>query len=340
MANGKRESVWEPHFRLSLKNGTASAFAAMTGEFEQWRQGQPVPKPLPDGWHTITPQMAEQLLLLNALGANRKAVWAAIVYYALQMLAGDWPATGQPLIFKSDGSLGDGQHRLWACYLSGVSFKTYVVNQVEEIESGFAYIDNSKVRTVKDALQTGGMNGLSGRLAQAIDVSYKYELGAFTATKVLDVPRLSPRHAILYAHERPNLLRGVHLSDAEYADATEMIGHAQISAFVAYKVLDLYGEPMMAEFMSALGNAQEAEDGSAIDALQQLFVEDRRIRTTRKGEVLKHEPMKPHMVLACVITAFHAWRTNAPMTLKKATLGVSETFPRFEVTEEDEQAAA
>ena len=112
---------WQPHFTLDLSTARGRAFEEITNEFEQWRQEAPVAaaRSLPMGGMTITPQKAEELLKRNPVGANRKAVVSTVLYYAAQMKRGDWPKTGQPIIFKENDDLADAQHRLWASYLSG-----------------------------------------------------------------------------------------------------------------------------------------------------------------------------------------------------------------------------
>src|SRR5262245_9620680 len=180
-ANTAANAGWQPRFVLDLATARGKAFEEITSNMEKWRQEAPLPAlSLTDGWHTITPQIAEELLKRNPVGANRKAVLSTVVYYAAQMRRGDWPKTGQPLIFNSKADLADGQHRLWASYLSGTAFDTYVVTNVPDHERLFAYIDNGKVRSPANALQTAGMNGVSPLIVKVLDYAYAYEKGLFT----------------------------------------------------------------------------------------------------------------------------------------------------------------
>ena len=153
---------WQPQFVLDLATARGKAFEEVTTSFEKWAREHPLPAfTFVDGWHRITPEVAEELLKRNPVGANRKANLPTVLYYGGQMKRNDWPKTGQPLIFDEDGNLVDGQHRLWAAYLSGVAFDTYVVTNVPKHKRLFAYIDNGKVRSAANALQTSGMNGVS-----------------------------------------------------------------------------------------------------------------------------------------------------------------------------------
>jgi hypothetical protein len=318
--NGQTEApTWEPHFHLDLKTASSTMFYSVVDQFEEWRKAQPKSEEkLADGWHIISPEMAEKILLRNPAGANRRAVLANIVYYAEQMARDDWPETGQPLIFDVNGDLLDGQHRLWACYLAGIPFATYVVNQRKPIPAAFAYIDNVKARTSKDALATAGLNGLSGVTAQTVVIAQYYEADAYTADRKHKVPRLSPKQVIDYVEAHPNIRRGVLLMAGEHASATAMITHRDVAAFAAVKILDLHDEYTLDQFMNDLGT--EDEDfgpGSPILALQHVL----------KLNSVAKEPMQKHQVLAHVIKAFNA--LIAGEQVKKISLRVNETFPHF-----------
>src|SRR5215467_2052762 len=115
-------SSWTPFIKLDLSSASSRAFADTLEDFENWRAEQPPRElDLTNGWKTITPEIAEGMLLRNPLAANRKPTLSTIQYYARQMLKGDWKKTGQALIFTRKGKLVDAGHRLWACYLSGAT---------------------------------------------------------------------------------------------------------------------------------------------------------------------------------------------------------------------------
>lgn len=78
---------------------------------------------------TITPDRAEQIL--NGLKTdesykNRPLSDAKVESYAKDMRNGQWIPTHQGLAYYEDGTLFDGQHRLWAIYYSGVSITMMV----------------------------------------------------------------------------------------------------------------------------------------------------------------------------------------------------------------------
>lgn len=324
-------AVWQPQFKLDLKTASAEQFANLVDQFEEWRKTQPEDDAdmLADGWHLITPEKAERLLLRNPAGANRKVSFAAVVYYALQMLADDWPETGQAIIFDILKRLLDGQHRLWAGYLSGVPFWTYIVNQRKAIPSAFAYIDNVKARTPKDALVTAGLNGLSGLSTQVVIMAQHYFNGAYTPTKKHKMPKMSPKQVIDYFVAHPNIRQAVYLMAGEHASASAMIYHKDVAAFTAVLILDAHNELTLDDFMGEVGVEDDTHfaAGSPIGALQHLLKQDR----------LAKEPMTKHQILGHVIKAFNYWHLGEQK--KKITLPVSEPFPSIIAPEPEAQAA-
>src|SRR5262249_22113624 len=152
---------------------------------------------LPDGWHDISPQKAEDLLKCNE--DNRPPAFATVKYYARQMRAGVWIPTGQPIII-SNGRARDHQHRSWAAYLSGCTFNTYFVN-VPHHPMLFAYLDNGRPRSARDALTTAGLDGVANVIASGVRVAQSYDQGAFTVLKTHRVDRPTPAEVLQYVQE-------------------------------------------------------------------------------------------------------------------------------------------
>jgi len=77
---------------------------------------------------TITPEMAEKFLSINT--NNRRLRNAIVERYSRELTANHWHFKPLAICFRPDGSLGNGQHSLWAVVLSGkpadflVSFNT------------------------------------------------------------------------------------------------------------------------------------------------------------------------------------------------------------------------
>jgi hypothetical protein len=102
----------------------------------------------------ITPAMAEKYLEGNT--HNRQVRDSVVEKYARDMKNGDWRLTHQGIAFAADGTLIDGQHRLWAIYNSGCTV-TMMVTRGAELESQEA-VDGGEKRTVGDVLVLRGQN--------------------------------------------------------------------------------------------------------------------------------------------------------------------------------------
>lgn len=94
----------------------------------------------------ITPTLAKQYLLENK--DNRKLREKLIKKYASLMKNGEWVLTDQAISFDVNGRLLNGQHRLNAVVLSGVTIKSLVTRNLPG--DSFKYMDQGAMRTQSD----------------------------------------------------------------------------------------------------------------------------------------------------------------------------------------------
>lgn len=311
--------AWKPEFTLDLKSASGPKFLEVVEAFDRSTKELSELPPLPfkaNDWYTITAEIAEALLRRNRPGANRKVTFATVRYYYVQMHADQWPKTGQPIILTVEDILNDGQHRLWAAYLGLVSFQTYVIIDAPHIDDAFAYIDNVKPRNPAAALQTAGFNGLSPLLSQTIQVAQNVEADIFTCHKKKQSIKASPIEVLNYVKRYPEIKRAVHLTAGEYKDAHQLIGHKEIAAYVAFRIIALHGEEICDRFMDELTFASN-DEAHPLKALRSFL--DRQSRTA--------EPMAKHLVLAHIIKAFNAWINGT--LLKRVTIVADDPFPQF-----------
>jgi hypothetical protein len=330
----ENQSEWQPHFTLDLRSSRPKDLVELIADFERWRKANPATGPveLANGWHVVTPQLAEDLLRRNE--KNRKVTHAQVLYYAGQMQRNDWVKTGQPLIFDTNGNLNDGQHRLWSSYLSSTAFTTYVISDIEPRPDMFAYIDNGKARTMADALATSGTNGLSGLMVQILKILEIYDIDGFTVAKARRMPKMSPMEMLHFAREHPHIEEAAHYVSSDGGAAARIVAHKSVAGFLALKILETYDESMLADFMADLGMVEDgrAED-DPIAAFQAIMRKDR--------EKTKGDKLASHVVLGLLIRTFNAWRLQEKLTLKKLTLKVNDRFPQLvEAKEQPAQAEA
>jgi hypothetical protein len=324
------QNQWQPHFTLDLRTSTPKKLTELIDDFERWRRANPAggPLELANGWHDITPQMAEELLKRNA--KNRKVVHAQVLYYAGQMQRTDWIKTGQPLIFDTDGNLDDGQHRLWAGYLSLTTFPTYVVSDVQPAPNLFAYIDNGRVRSMADALATAGHNGLSGLMTKVMKIVELYDADGYSSYgKARKMPKMSPMQMLLFSETHPKLDEAAHYVASDGESAAKVIAHKDVAGFMALKILELYDEAKLAEFFGDIATSDPSVGpNDAIAAFQELM---------RKDREKKSERFSSQVVLGLLIRVFNAWLTQEPV--KKLGYRVTDSFPRIVERQPDEFTA-
>ena len=78
----------------------------------------------------ITPDMAAQMLERNTM--NRNISQLNVTRYANDMASGAWEQNGETIKIAEDGTILDGQHRLWAIIESGVTVTMIVVYNVRK----------------------------------------------------------------------------------------------------------------------------------------------------------------------------------------------------------------
>jgi len=100
----------------------------------------------------VTPDMAAGMLKHNNM--NRNISQLNVKRYAQAMQSGEWEQNGQTITVAVDGTILDGQHRLWAVIESGVTITFLIVYNVRK--EAIATIDSGIVRTFRHLLQIKG----------------------------------------------------------------------------------------------------------------------------------------------------------------------------------------
>jgi hypothetical protein len=314
------DGVWTPAFELNLETVSNSAFQEVLLKIREWSDQQPPlgPLTLKNGWHQITPQLAEDFLRRNT--SNRKVSLGTVKKYATAMLAGDWKETGQPLLFNKDGKAEDLQHRVLACYFGKVTFTSYVITDVPVNADLFAYIDDSKPRSPADALHTSGMNGQSPVIAAATKLAWLYDnnaLGVITQPKIRD---MSVREVLEYTRVHKAIIDAAHRLMGDYPRAAHVVGHKGVATFFIYKVLKHYDAGVLDNFMVPLGNGANLDEDTAVLAL--------RNRLLQSGE--EDDKMRPPRRLALLIKAFAMHVQGKKVGRGGLSLRDNEKYPRFE----------
>lgn len=122
----------------------------------------------------MTPQMAMDILTINDVDQNRIIDWSVVDIYADQMKRKKWKEkNGDTICVSKTMQLLDGQHRLWAIYLSG---ETIIVSLVTGLEDDvFAFKDIGRKRNAADIVHINGLGANSGQIGQTIKAIILYK---------------------------------------------------------------------------------------------------------------------------------------------------------------------
>lgn len=118
---------------------------------------------------TITPAMATKWL--EATVGSRNINQRKVSEFSLSMQRERWILNAEPIIISTDGKLIDGHHRLWACLLSGCSFRSVVLTGVPT--SVHVTIDSGSTRTIGTVMTISGIpNGNQVGAIAALVMAY------------------------------------------------------------------------------------------------------------------------------------------------------------------------
>ena len=104
---------------------------------------------------TVTPDLARDWTVLNT--RNRNVRYGTVARLARDMKAREWVLNGESVKIAADGTILDGQHRLYACIQADVPFETVVIRGLPA--------------EAQDTIDTGMSRKMSDQLALRGEVS-------------------------------------------------------------------------------------------------------------------------------------------------------------------------
>lgn len=117
---------------------------------------------------TIDPPLAAALLDRNPVKWNRTLSMMLVQRYGDALARGEWMLNGETVIVADSGELNNGQHRLNACILTGISFRTLIVFGIARDTR--SSLDQGKRRSVIDELTMAGYTNVGQRVSAAATV--------------------------------------------------------------------------------------------------------------------------------------------------------------------------
>lgn len=195
--------------------------------------------------------------------------------YAADMLAGNWQQTHQGIAFYQDGNLADGQHRLAAIMLSGVSVEMLVTFGLEPKQA--AGIDAHRARATIDVVKITGLADWVGKNEAAIAKMVRrlptLSGGTPTSSQIVAFCNLHREALEFVAHAMPSAVR--FLSAAPIRTAI----------FCAYGHVD---NERLAWFCRVLysGIVASTDDVAAIRLRERLLADGRQLQAGETGRAL------------------------------------------------------
>ena len=204
------------------------------------------------------------LWLEKANTNNRKVSDAHVRRLARDMTEGKWRLTHAGIAFGPNGTLIDGQHRLWAIVESGATLDMFVWWNIEP--EAMMAIDCGKVRSMSDILNIAGENGevSTHRLA-----ALRAMLGGFGSPPVLSPARTS--QVLQYHHDALDFAL-THLPTVVSARSINTAATRAVAARAYYSV----DRPALQNFCRKLttGIVTSADEGVVV-LLRQHLVDNR-----------------------------------------------------------------
>ena len=143
---------------------------------------------------TVTPELA-RVILDDHNRDNRRVKPSVVKRYARMMQIGDWKLSPETISISRTGRLLNGQHRLMAVAMSGVSVDFLFAYGFEE--DVFAVLDRGSARTMADALGTAKHVSEVGSLLARMACSSSARGGVSDADVMRAISKIAAVHAEL-----------------------------------------------------------------------------------------------------------------------------------------------
>ncbi|MEV6737926.1 hypothetical protein AB0N14_13725 [Streptomyces sp. NPDC051104] len=234
----------------------------------------------------VTPDLAEKWLSQNT--HNRNLRDRAVAAYARDMQAGNWTENGESIKFAKDGTLLDGQHRLWAITEAGVSVRMLVVTGLDHTDQ--ETMDAGRKRSLSDALHLRGETN-SSILGSILRRTLMWEHGSYRNSGTYTPTNTE---CLTFLEEHPEVRESVQVAAALRKPSKLP---ASVLGLTHWLFSRIHAEDA-AWFFDKLGT------GANLDQYHPVWTLRRRAELADQNTGRVPEDM----LLACVIKAWNAYR--------------------------------
>jgi len=259
----------------------------------------------------VTPELAK--LWLGQVDRQRHIHAPALARYVRDMNAGRWHYNAEPIQFDWNGMLGNGQHRLHAIVLSGIS-------QWFRVERGLApsaskFMDQGERRTPSELMKYAGHDEVDTSIAAATRIVIQWEQGRLFGDTRKAVPATS--ELVEWADAHPSELAA--LVELSQTVKRGVPAPPSVAIAVAFKLAQV-DEQQAAEFMAACASWEMLAPGSPI-----LAVRKRLTNARESGVRLPNRDIIGYLVIAW--NAYRAGRRVDKVQKPKGGAWTAENFP-------------
>jgi hypothetical protein len=258
---------------------------------------------------TITPDLAREWTGLNT--RNRPVRYTKVAQYARDMKAGNWVLNGESVKIAGDGTILDGQHRLYACIQADVPFETLVVRGL--LLEAQDTIDTGMARKFADQLALRGEvnTPLLGAIA-------RWALRWLRGVKMSGSTELDPTHEEMFAflEADPRVREACSWAVAVKGRFRSVNGSVWGMAWLLFHGSDHVAAEV---FLEKVLTGEDCPAGHPALAFRN------RIWNAREAG----ERLTPYEQLAYLIIAWNAFKEDRTMKLLKFTAGklTAKNFP-------------
>ena len=233
----------------------------------------------------IDGEMATELLQRNT--RNRPVSDPVVSRYTKAMKDGDWHLNGEPIIIDENGTLVDGQHRLWAVIYSGVPMEAVIVEGVDP--DAFMTIDIGKARTGGDAIAAydDGLKKNRTVLAAAIQTILCFNERGEWYEKHTKVPH---EKIIEFIKDNPRIAQSVEFA-GKLSGARNLVSYSCLAAL--HYVLPSVEKESAEEFLVDLSTGEGLGGGDVV-----LMLRNRLIFMGHPGRRARTSDVMPYIVKA------------------------------------------
>lgn len=236
---------------------------------------------------TITPELADEWLSKNTHNRTLRDAHVQTLIGVIER--GEWMVNGDAIRFDNKGTLLDGQHRLWAIFLSGQTVQSFVAHGVEPAAQ--ATIDRGAQRRLSDVLKLNGYKSAT-TLASVINFKWKLDTNNVRGNALPTITQ-----AITLLEKNPDLVESAHWAAGPFHK--RLAGSVGVMGALHHECYQR--DPDAAEvFFDHLVTGLDLTKGSPIYALR------RSIETTRHPAI---------MLAALTIKAWNAYLRGQDVSL-------------------------